>query len=195
MVAAGTIPDVMEVLPPLPPKNRPSRSLAFRFWRILQRIELVPGECWEWPGSRRHQGYGFLRSGKRRGNRDLLAHRVSYTIHHGPIPDGEIICHSCDNRPCVNPDHLFAGTDLDNSDDKIRKGRPWMEDLTPKERRRRARVAEGAKVRALFRATPAVGHWANGPRRAEICAKLSERTRAWRKRQRHQRHAEAPFPI
>jgi hypothetical protein len=55
--------------------------------------------------------------------RNMLAHRYSYTVFIGDIPDGMFICHKCDNPKCVNPDHLFAGTRQDNVDDRERKGR------------------------------------------------------------------------
>lgn len=64
-------------------------------------------------------GYG---KANYRGHRDL-AHRMSYFFAKGPIPQGLFVCHHCDNPPCINPDHLFLGTALDNAADMIRKGR------------------------------------------------------------------------
>lgn len=77
------------------------------------------GECWEWQGSRHENGYGYVSF----ANKKLYAHRVSYMIHVGPIPDGLDVCHSCDNPPCTNPEHLYPGTRQDNVDDMVRKGR------------------------------------------------------------------------
>lgn len=86
--------------------------------KIMATIK-VSGECWEWQGYRIDKGYGRLRheGGKK------LAHRVSYEAFVGAIPDGMCVLHKCDNPPCVNPDHLFLGTNLDNVKDCINKGR------------------------------------------------------------------------
>ena len=74
--------------------------------------------CWVWLGGKFSNGYGSIR-----GYGENYAHRVSWVSHIGVIPDGILVLHHCDNIVCVNPDHLFLGTDQDNSDDKMRKGR------------------------------------------------------------------------
>lgn len=88
---------------------------------FLQRVELIPFHtCWEWKGHRNSDGYGHFSCF---GQRNHAAHRASYRFFKSEIPEGLLVLHKCDNPGCVNPDHLFLGTDKDNSDDKISKGR------------------------------------------------------------------------
>lgn len=76
--------------------------------------------CWIWTRGATKEGYGRLAAG---GKRDVYAHRWAYELTHGPIPKGMLVRHSCDNRRCINPSHLLLGTHLDNSNDKISRGR------------------------------------------------------------------------
>lgn len=91
------------------------RLLAIRF---LKHVRTGSG-CWEWVGAR-SQGYGAFASEHGLPER---AHRVSYRLFVADIPAGAVICHHCDNRSCVRPDHLFPGTQLDNMRDAQQKGR------------------------------------------------------------------------
>lgn len=86
--------------------------------RFFTSIKEVNG-CWEWQGSLTKSGYGRFAF----KSRTYRAHRFSYIIHKGDIKDKNIICHTCDNPKCVNPDHLWQGTIKQNTHDMIEKGR------------------------------------------------------------------------
>jgi hypothetical protein len=88
-----------------------------RFWAKVDKRGVE--ECWEWRASRTHGGYGRFRTPQTH----LQAHRVAWELTIGAIPEGLDVLHSCDNRPCCNPAHLFLGTDLDNARDRMSKGR------------------------------------------------------------------------
>lgn len=78
--------------------------------------------CWLWLGALFVSGYGWFQRGHRK-QPGARANRISWELHRGPIPDGLCVLHRCDNPSCVNPDHLFIGTQLDNIADRDRKGR------------------------------------------------------------------------
>lgn len=99
-----------------------------RFWENVQKTD--GNRCWPWLGVTDHHGYGRIAF----RTQNIKAHRVSYEMHHGPIADGDVICHVCDNPNCVNPNHLFSGSQSENMQDASRKGRlniKSLENLRP----------------------------------------------------------------
>jgi hypothetical protein len=114
----------------------PTKSLAERFWSKVEKTE----GCWRWNGNRTTFGYGIVEVSTN-PRRRTGAHRVSWELHFGPIPEDIDVLHHCDNPPCTRPDHLFLGTDLENQNDAIDK-------------KRRPRVPDGLAA-----------SWTNSPRR------------------------------
>lgn len=100
---------------------------TFMFDFFARTADQSPNRCWEWTGAvTSTTGYGRLvRDGK-----GIDTHRVSWMLTHGDIPEGMDICHTCDNRRCINPAHLFLGTRSDNMRDAREKGRIFGQKLT-----------------------------------------------------------------
>lgn len=103
-------------------KGSTRRPLAARFWSFVVQHE----RCWEWTGARTAYGYGILGRGTREDGL-IYAHRVSWELHNGSLPDGLCVLHTCDNPPCTNPNHLWLGTKGDNNRDMVAKGRHWTQ--------------------------------------------------------------------
>ena len=93
-----------------------TEKLKKRFYAKVRKTKT----CWIWKAWKNYYGYGQIKiNGKATG-----AHRVSYVIHNNKkIPEGKLICHTCDNRQCVNPKHLYVGTKYTNAQDCVNKGR------------------------------------------------------------------------
>jgi hypothetical protein len=98
-----------------------------RFWLRVRRVN---SGCWRWTGSLDSTGYGQVK----RAGRRISAHRYAWEIARGPIAEGLAICHRCDDPRCVNPAHLFLGTQRDNIQDSVAKGRHGSLKQTGKKR-------------------------------------------------------------
>ncbi len=115
-----------------PVKRTWKRTKEQVFWDSVNKTD----GCWEWARGTA-TGYGCFTYKRQR----ILTHRYSWEIHNGPVPAGLFVCHHCDNRLCVRPDHLFVGTDADNVQDMVDKGRSCKGEKNPK-----AKLTEGEVI-------------------------------------------------
>lgn len=127
--------------------TRRSTPLVDRFWNRVEKTD----SCWIWNGPTARSGYGQIRSEGGRNGVTLYTHRLSYEMHIGPIPAGQVVMHACDNRRCVNPAHLSLGSHTDNHADMERKRRHAFGERTG------SSILTDADVRTM-RALYAAGH-------------------------------------
>lgn len=126
--------------------------------RIMERVEFDPfGGCWLWAGARTGEFYGTLKV----NGKSVLAHRASYAENNGPIPDGLLVCHRCDNRLCVNPAHLFLGSNSENMADMRAKGRGSFGHPGEKAPRAKLSEAQVREILATYEPSPAGTHQIN----------------------------------
>lgn len=158
-------------------RARPKRDPGERFWAKVQKTDA----CWLWTGGTNEWGYGSFywreRSGAKGGMR--AAHRAAYELAVGRIPPGMHVLHRCDNPPCCRPDHLFLGTNADNSTDKVDKRRHPYGVTSPNHkltddaiRAIRAEASAGVTHRVLAKrfnvSQPAISNIANRKRWAHV---------------------------
>lgn len=108
--------------------------------RMQGKFYITPS-CWHWVAGKSPKGYGVISAGKR-SNGMLRAHRVSYELYVGEIPKGMQVLHKCDNPSCINPDHLFLGTNAENVIDKTKKGRSRLVDVLGGEQNERSKLTD-----------------------------------------------------
>lgn len=103
------------------PRPRTATERVAHFWSRVDRS----GDCWLWTGATFRNGYGLVAVGRDAKGRGVpgYTHRVAFILAKGPIPDGLVVRHACDNPPCCNPAHLLLGTQADNIHDAQRQGK------------------------------------------------------------------------
>lgn len=140
--------------------------------RLEEKIFYSPDGCWYWTGTLATNQIGILTPRFLFKGRNSTAYRVSFELFKGGIPAGLFVCHHCDNRLCVNPDHLFIGTNRDNLDDMLRKGRSKKGERCGMSKLTDEQVIE---IRSLQLSTRAIGRKYN-IHQTTVCSILSRET-------------------
>lgn len=162
---------------PLYQKRLRNVPIEDRYWWYVIKGE-HPDDCWDWRGSTYGFGYGALRTS---GRKKAGAHRISWEVHNGEIPEGMWVLHTCDNPPCTNPKHLYLGDRIDNVRDMHNRGRAFS--FGPNEHPL-AKLTESdvLAIRASFagaRGEKAALARKYGVAKPTIAAVLDRRTWAW----------------
>ncbi len=133
-----------------------ARALQDKFWPKVDKRG--PDDCWNWKASILKSGYGNMNLRMPDGKyRTHTSHRLSWELHNGQIPDGLWVLHKCDNRACVNPAHLFLGTQQDNIADCVAKRRHFVPKARTGENNERS-LLDGDQVARILSAAGKVGH-------------------------------------
>lgn len=115
-VESSLVTELARIMNPRKGTNGSNKSSIYT--RFVTKVAFAGSDCWYWYGAKHKLGYGLMNA-----LGESKAHCVSWRLHKGDIPDGMFVLHKCDVRNCVNPDHLFLGTQTDNMRDMVSKDR------------------------------------------------------------------------